>query len=81
MGLYVEAKTVFLEIQAGVAMIAAILLFGLGVAVLRKHTYRGYEMDIVVEAPPVPVAPADPTPDFSIPTTPGSSVLFPAPTS
>ncbi|WLA78820.1 sel1 repeat family protein [Bradyrhizobium elkanii] len=50
MGLYSEAKTIFQQIQAGVAMIAAILLFGLGVAVLRKHTYRVFEI-VAVEEP------------------------------
>ncbi|UGY23555.1 hypothetical protein HU675_0037300 [Bradyrhizobium septentrionale] len=61
MGLYVEAKTVFQQIQAGVAMIAAILLFGLGVAVLRRRTYKVFEMEAVVEAPPAPIVTESPT--------------------
>ncbi|MDN5003976.1 hypothetical protein ACFQZO_24365 [Bradyrhizobium sp. GCM10027634] len=60
MALYSQANTVFQQIQAGVAMICGILLFGLGVAVLRKRTYKIFELTnapptLPVEAPEKPL--------------------------
>jgi len=49
---YSAANTVFQQIQAGVGMIASILLFGLGVALLRKRIYRVYEPGRESAAPP-----------------------------
>src|SRR5579859_2033266 len=43
--LYLAATTVFQSIQAGVGTIVDILLFGLGVALLRKRSYRVFSSD------------------------------------
>jgi hypothetical protein len=61
---YAGATTIFQQIQAGVAMIAAILLFGLGVALLRKHTYQVFETQPAVSAePPIKGAPVPAKPE------------------
>ncbi|MGY2988707.1 hypothetical protein [Bradyrhizobium sp. USDA 4508] len=52
--LYLAATTVFLQIQAGVAMIAGILLFGLGIALCRTTTYTVFDAKPVAMPPPVP---------------------------
>lgn len=64
MVLYAQATTVFQQIQAGVAMITGILLFGLGVALLRKSTYTVFEIKTVAEPPPVPSMPEKPLHDW-----------------
>ncbi|MCA1399358.1 hypothetical protein [Bradyrhizobium sp. BRP56] len=52
--LYHEATTVFLQIHAGIAMIAGTLLFGLGIALCRKTTYTVFDAKPVAMPPPMP---------------------------
>lgn len=52
--LYREATTVFLQIHAGIAMIAGTLLSGLGIAVCRKTTYTVFDAKPVAMPPPMP---------------------------
>ncbi|AVT76598.1 hypothetical protein RPPS3_25350 [Rhodopseudomonas palustris] len=37
---YIAARTEFQQVQAGVSLIGSVLLFGLGVALGRRRTYR-----------------------------------------
>ncbi|MGY3697468.1 hypothetical protein ACVIGA_007548 [Bradyrhizobium sp. USDA 3240] len=52
--LYLVATTVFFQIQAGIAMIAGILLFGSGIAIGRKTTYNVFDAKPVAPPPPMP---------------------------
>lgn len=56
---YLEATTILQQIQATLAMIAGILLFGLGVALMRKRTYRVFETRAVADPAPAPPLPPE----------------------